>query len=381
MRLLALIPLVLVQPAPNSDLEAVTESTAAFFEAARTQDAEAFDGQRTQDARRSDRVLLDTFYDVLGSGSFEVSYPESPLVNGARAIAAFKVSSSLDSGAAAPTSWLWLEQQAPNGWAVQRLDSDQRYSREWLYETGKDGLAADPAAASVALFEAMHAGDALAAERACSDLAWAGTDDGLETLYQAAQDMGLRFGVQPAEVQDARALIPFGLDFGLDVALDVGGELKADSVLLLEQHGSGWIATGFGRDTEHAQDFLQGHVAAIEDPASPFLCAERLVAAINAARSVRMRHLCGTAFREGGLGLARYERLVESGGSIELPRTGMEVSGERCSVRVQLRAAGNANAENVVWLLERTPAGWRLVEETEIPDRAEAFLVSPAVPR
>ncbi|MGK0218933.1 MAG: hypothetical protein ACI9HE_002430, partial [Planctomycetota bacterium] len=45
------------------------------------------------------------------------------------------------------------------------------------------------------------------------------------------------------------------------------------------------------------------------------------------------------------------------------------------------RAAGNANAENVVWLLERTPAGWRLVEETEIPDRAEAFLVSPAVPR
>lgn len=373
MRLLALLPLVLVQPIPSSDLEAVSRSTSAFFEAARTQDAEAFAAQCSAAPKRSEHVLLDTFYDVLGSATFEVVFPEPPLVNGARALACFQVSSSRDSGAGAAASWLWLEKQAPAGWVAQRLDSNQRYSREWLYETHKPGLCVDPSAASQALFDAMHAGDRDASERACADLAWAGTNDGLITLYQATQDMGLRFRMQPPEIEDTRALVPFGLDDG--------SEFKADSLLLLELRGSGWIATGFDRDADHGQAFLRGEVAAIEDPSSPFLCAERLVTAINEDRPVRMRRLCGTAFREDGLGLVRYERLADSGGSVQLPRTGMELSGERCSVRVQLRSAGNAKAENTLWLLEHTPAGWRLVGETDVPGRAEAFLMSPAEPR
>ena len=377
MRLLALIPLILVQPAPSSDLETIGERATAFFEAARAHDSEAFDAGRCKDSRRSDRVLLETFYEVLGSGPFEVSYPEPPLVNGQRALAAFQVSSSLDTGAAAPESWLWLEQQATSGWTILRLDSDQRYSREWLFETHKPGLASDPAAAGLALFDAMHTGNPTAAERACSDLAWAGTDGGLQTLYEATQDMGLRFGVHAPEVQGTRALVPFGLDYGSSDGVD----FKADSLLLLELRGSGWIATGFNRDTDRAQLFLRGEVAAIEDPASPFLCAERLMDAINRDQPMRIRHLSGGDFRHSAQGLLRYERLAESGGSVELPRTGMELSGERCSVRVQLRAAGNAKAENRLWLLERTHAGWRLVGETERPDRANAFLSSPAEPR
>lgn len=376
MRLLTLLPLVLVQPAPSSDLEGVSHSASAFFEAARTQDAEAFKAHCSQESKRSERVLLDTFFEVLGSAPFEVSFPEAPLVNAGRALACFQVSSPLDSGAAAPACWLWLEQQAPVGWVVLRLDGDQRYSREWLYETPKPGLCTGPHAASLTLFDALHAGDLGAAERACSDLAWAGTVGGLITLYQATQDMGLRFGVQTAEIQGTRALVPFGLDNG---PRD-GSEFKADSLLLLELRGTGWIATGFDRDAEHGQAFLRGEVAAIEDPASPFLCAERLAASINSDRPVRLRRLCSTAFRESEQGLLRYERLAESGGSVELPRTGMEIRGQRCIVRVQLRAVGTAKAENTLWLLERTPQGWRLVGETDVAGRAEAFLVSPAAP-
>ena len=368
MSVLPILPLLLIAPVSTGDEAAVEQATQSFFATAAKQQDEAFLAACVSDLSRSELVLLNTFYEVLGLAPFEVLYPEAPYVNQGRALAAFQVKSPLDTSAPS-TSWLWFEQSEAGAWLVRRLDPDGDYSREWLFEEGKPGVAAEPAAAANLLLQAMQQGDRRQAERASSYMAWSGTGDGFAALHQTARDVGLRFRSEPAEVREDRAIVPFGLDFP--------GSPPVDSLMLLERREGGWLATGLERERQQAEAFLRGEVSAIEDPTSPFLCVERILAAIQEDRPVRLRRLASPAFRDAQPGIGRYMELASRGGSVSLPRGGLEVANERAVARVQVRANGERTSTNVLWLLARIPDGWRLVEETEIPDRAESYLAGP----
>lgn len=373
MSVLPLLTLLAASTVAHAGEEPAPAQTArAFFEAAANQNELAFAELCSPSMARTDLMLVQTLYGLLTEAPFEIDYPEPALLNGDRALAIFQMRSSIDAGNQTPPSWLWIEQDSGERWRVARIEQDLRYSREWLFETPKPGLATSPEAAAKTLFEAMEAGDRGAAERAASNLAWAGTADGLAALYQTTQDVGLRFRVAEPRVRDSRAVIPFGLDYG--------GEVKTDTLLFVERSGDGWIAAGFDTDGALAEQFLTGKVAGTRTHASPFDCVEGLVAAINNGQPVRLRNLCTPGFRSSHPGISGYLNLVARGGRVELPRGGLEIAGPRGVARMQVHMGGKGSTRNILWLIEDRPAGWRLIGETEVPDRASAFL-EPATPR
>lgn len=373
MSILPLLALLSASPVAAGVQEtAPTQIARAFFEAAAEKNETRFAGLCLEEMERTDLVLIQTMYGLLTEAPFQVDYPADTLANGSRALAVFQVRSSIDAGNATPPSWLWIEQAEGGDWKVARIEQDKRYSREWLYETPKVGLAASPAAAAQTIFDAMQAGDRLAAERASSDCAWEGTSDGLAALYQTTRDVGLRFRLAEPRVEGSRAVIPFGLDYG--------GTVKTDTLLMVEKRGEGWIATGFDTDQELANAYLAGKVAGTRTPASPFDCVEGLAAAINGRQPVRLRNLCTAQFRASHPGISGYLSLAARGGQVVLPRGGLETAGSRGVARMQVQLGGSGSTRNILWLIEKRPEGWRMIGETEVPDRASAFL-APAEPR
>ena len=366
--ILPLLSTLVLAPAPPTGSDAIKEAANAFFVAAESQDDEAFVRTFAKHVSAADQALLMSMYEVLGAAPFKIDYPAPAIVNGHRALATFQVSSALDLGNPTPPSWLWLEEDDTDRWVIARLDRDHRYSREWLYETPKSGLAPDAHAAAKNLFDAMQAGARRKAERACSDVAWGDATNGLAVLYQTTQDVGLRFRTQePTEVGD-RAVIAFGLDYG--------GEVRTDTFLMVERRGKGWIATGFDTSESHTQAFLRFEVDATRTPTSPYKCVEGLIASINGCRPVRLRKLSTSTFQSEPQVISGYANLVARGGSVSLPRGGLELNGTRGVARIQVHHGRSASSKNTLWLLELRPEGWRLVGETEVPDRADNFLVA-----
>ncbi|HPF12890.1 MAG: hypothetical protein H6827_06915 [Planctomycetes bacterium] len=347
-------------PQVAADSEPLPPCVQAFFDGAQQKQADALTGLLAPGGQVGE---LETLYQLLLEVPFRYECIEQGLQNQDRALVCMKVRSQLDQEGSA--FWFWLVGSDQNA-KLFGVVGDDRYSREWLYETPKEGLSSSPEAAAKSLFLAMQEGNAKAAERAASDLAWRKQGGDLESLFQTARTSGLGFVTEQPVVRGARSVVGFGFEFN--------GQRQGTAHLYVEKRGSGWIATGFDDSAEHAEAFLRGDKAGTVWPKSPFEAYEGFVAALSARQTVRLAALSQPGYAGS-----------EAFGEAWLPQTlqrlkpvpvssSVRFQEGRGVGRIDYAPKGGKPTRSVYCLLAATPEGWRVVGHAASEAEVESHL-------
>ncbi len=352
---------------PQTAAEDLPACVQGFFKSARSRSQEQLPALLDPDC---DIVELGTLFELLSEMPFKMKVLDKELRNQNRAVVCVSLKSHLDVEGA--RFWFWLQAQEGSDLKLFGVHSDRRYSREWLFQTPKLGSAKSPLDAANTLFGAMQNGDERAAESHASDLAWRADGGDLENLFQTARTTGLGFVVERPKQNGERALVSFGLH--------LDGNQAGAATLYLEKRGPGWIATGFGDDTEHARKFLAGKAAGTVWPKSPFDAYQLFFQALDKEQVIRMQSLSAPSYWGKENGAAHWKALGKLRLKAEAAPNSVIAKAGRASARIDfIGKNGKAErSEYCLWL--STPSGWRVVDATSDVAEAEIFVSGEIVP-
>ena len=332
---------------------------------------EFIDGARARDADRLVAVLtpaaeiteLHTLFELLGQAPFEFTERPVPFPNGPRALACVSVLSHGDNQLS--EFWFWLEGEGA-GQRIHSVLGDARYSRDWLYQTPKRGLAATPLEAATTLFHAMSNGDERLAERCASDVAWRADAGDLRSLFVTAHTTGLGFVTEPPVVRKDRAAITFGFE--------IKGQRQGEATLYLERRGRGWIATGFSNDENHTAVFLSGQVAGTVWPKSPFDAYQLFGQALQKKHWISMGSVCTLEYWDEALGRRDWMAFDRARKPFALDNKSVRIDGQRAVGTLEMVNPKGKQREPVYAWLADTPAGWRIIGHSQDLDATEQYL-------
>ena len=348
------------------DAPAIPDCVNKFFAAARDRKHESLPALLDPDCQPGE---LSTLFQLLTEKPFKTKLIASELKNGERAIACVSIQSHLDPEGA--EFWFWLRTENGGALRIYGVHSERRYSREWLFQTPKQGLGETPLSAANTLFDAMQNGQELLAESYASDLAWRKAGGDLENLFQTARTTGMGFVAEKPTQRKNRALIHFGLE--------LDGKRAAQATLFLEKRGAGWLATGLGDDPQHAQDFLGGKAAATIWPKSPFDATQGFFEAFEVGQTVRLAALSESGYWQDSGGQSHWRRLAKLRQKPQNERDSVSVEADRAIARIDFVGQSSRIERSEYCLWRETSVGWRMVGTTVDESEAQAFLLDTPV--
>ena len=363
--ILATVTLALFAQALEETAKSQSESTLPacvqeFIEGARSRKSEHLVAVITPTADISE---LHTLFELLGQAPFEFTERPVPFANGPRELACVSVLSHGDNQLS--EFWFWLEGQG-SAQRIHSVNGDARYSRDWLYQTPKRGLAPTPLKAATTLFGAMSTGDERLAERSASDIAWRDSAGDMHSLFVTAHTTGLGFVTEEPETHGDRSAITFGFE--------IKGERQGEATLYVERRGRGWIATGFGGDADHTAKFLKGETAATIWPKSPFDAYQEFGLALLANRWIRMGALSAPEYWIDDLGRRDWKAFNRDRKRFVLDPKSVRVEGERAIGTIEQRTAKSRESERIYAWLRSTPEGWRIIGHSQDLEESENYL-------